>query len=133
MLYICIVDVAGIVKTTAAVVQPQDRVDLKVIMDILGKLAIGGCSHYFVISIVCGTIFNSVKDVLESSSHPFVNISLPSLREVDLDVMCQNMLGQDRWQSYSQRESLLNYQAPIVRDFHPTIRYPGFRGPSRHR
>eukprot|EP01035_Chromulina_nebulosa_P022988 gene22988-29783_t len=107
VLHICIDDVAGIVKTTAAVVQPQDCVDLKMMMDILGMLAIEGYSHYFVISIVCGTIFSSVKDVLGSSSHPFVNISLPWLREVDLDVLCQNMLGQDRWQSFSQQESLL--------------------------
>lgn len=77
VLYICIDDVAGIVKTT----------DLKSMMEVLGMLAVGGISQYFVISIVCGTIFSSVQKVLGKSSHPFVNISLPSLREVDLEVL----------------------------------------------
>eukprot|EP01036_Dinobryon_divergens_P026117 gene26117-34726_t len=97
VLYICIDDVAGIVKTT----------DLKSMMEVLGMLAVGGISQYFLISIVCGTIFSSVQKVLGKSSHPFVNISLPSLREVDLEVLCQYMMGLDRWKSFSKQEMLL--------------------------
>lgn len=78
---------------------------LRVMLDIFGMLLMSGVNGYFVTNLTTGSISRDVREALRTS-HPYVNLRLPLLREIDCQKICTRMLGDRKWRALREQGQL---------------------------
>jgi hypothetical protein len=79
LLYLAVDDVGQVLPAEKTDRSQFYRSFLKNITNIMGALLIRDAPNIFVVTMLTGTIYEDIVDVLKSSSHPYKNLGVPLL------------------------------------------------------
>jgi hypothetical protein len=110
VVHVVVDDIGSLVNESFSVQSSSDSskelTPIRSMLDMFAMLLMSGVNGYFVTNLTTGTIFGDVKAALRLSSHPYVNLRLPLLREIDCQKICTQMLGNRKWNALSEERKL---------------------------